>query len=64
MDNIPEKFIGKYLRLAKQFGEDGNPCYSRSIGCVYVDPVSNAVAAMGYNGPPRGSKHCTDPEFL
>ena len=58
------KFIKKYMRLAKLVGEDQNPCYSRSIGVILVDPVENRVLATGYNGPPRGTPHCDDEDYL
>lgn len=61
---VSEKFIKKYMRLAKQFGEDLNPCYSRKIGVIIVDPVINKIVATGYNGPPRGTPHCDSAEHL
>lgn len=59
-----EKFIRKYMRLAKQVGEDNNPCHSRKIGVVIVDPVANKILGTGYNGPPRDTPHCDDREYL
>jgi dCMP deaminase len=59
-----EKFIGKYMRLAKQLGEDQNPCYSRQIGVIIVDPIANKIVGTGYNGPPRGVPHCDSAEHL
>lgn len=32
-------------------------CRRRQVGCVLVN-VKNHVIATGYNGPPRGFKHC------
>ncbi len=61
---MKEKFIKKFMRMAKLVGEDQNPCLSRSIGVVVVDPKSNKVLATGYNGPPRDTPHCDDPEYL
>ncbi len=61
---ISEKFVKKYMRLAKQFGEDSNPCYSRKIGVIIVDPTINKIVATGYNGPPRGTPHCDSEEHL
>lgn len=52
------------MRMAKLVGEDQNPCLSRSIGVVVVDPKSCKVLATGYNGPPRDTPHCDDPEYL
>lgn len=59
-----DKFVGKYMRLAKQIGEDKNPCHSRKIGVVVVDPVSNKILGTGYNGPPKGTPHTTTREYL
>jgi dCMP deaminase len=52
------KFISKYMKLAKLLGEDQNPCYSRKIGVIIVDPKINKIVGTGYNGPPRGTPHC------
>jgi len=35
-----------------------SPCLSRQIGAILVRDQS--IVATGYNGPPRGFKHCTD----
>jgi dCMP deaminase len=59
-----DKFIKKYMRMAKFVAEDQNPCYSRNIGVVLVDPVANRVIGTGYNGPPKGVPHTDDPEYL
>ena len=61
---ISQKFVKKYMRLAKQFGEDLNPCYSRKIGVIIVDVNINKIVATGYNGPPRGTPHCDSKEHL
>jgi dCMP deaminase len=61
---LSEKFIKKYMRLAKQFGEDNNPCYSRKIGVIIVDSTINKIVATGYNGPPRGTPHCDSKDHL
>jgi deoxycytidylate deaminase len=61
---MKDKFLKKYMRLAKLIGEDQNPCLSRSIGVVIVDPVKNRVLGAGYNGPPRDTPHPDDPEYL
>ena len=54
----------KYMRLAKQVGEDNNPCYSRHIGVVIVNPARHRIMGTGYNGPPRDTPHCDDPNYL
>ena len=61
---LSEKFIKKYLRMAKQVGEDSNPCLSRSIGVVVVNLEQNRVVSVGYNGPPKGTPHPDDPSYL
>lgn len=61
---LSEKFIRKYLRLAKQFGEDTNPCYARQIGAVIVHPEENRILSTGYNGPPKGTPHADSLEYL
>ncbi len=61
---IKEHHAKKYMRLAKQVGEDNNPCYSRHIGVVIVNPVQHKIVGSGYNGPPRNVPHCDDPEYL
>jgi len=61
---MKDKHIRKYMRLAKQIGEDQNPCYSRHIGIVIVDPTARRILGTGYNGPPRGTPHTTEPGYL
>lgn len=61
---MKEKHIKKYMRLAKQVGEDSNPCYSRKIGVVIVDSLGKKIKGTGYNGPPRNTPHCDDPRYL
>lgn len=61
---ISNKFVNKYMKLAKVFGEDSNPCYSRKIGVIIVDPTINKIVATGYNGPPRGTPHCDSKDHL
>lgn len=61
---MKDKFINKYMRLAKLMGEDQNPCYSRQIGCIIVDPETNSISGTGYNGPPPETPHCDSEEYL
>jgi dCMP deaminase len=61
---VSDKFIKKYLRLAKFIAEDQNPCYSRHVGAVIVDPTINKVVGTGYNGPPKSVPHCDSAEHL
>lgn len=64
MTQIKEHHVKKYMRLAKQVGEDNNPCYSRHIGVVIVNPAHHRIVGTGYNGPPRDTPHCDDAEYL
>lgn len=52
------------MRLAKQVGEDSNPCYSRKIGVLIVDPETNTIKGTGYNGPPSGTPHTDSYDYL
>lgn len=61
---LTPKFIKKYMRLAAHIGQDQNPCYSRQIGVVIVDPVLNRIVGTGYNGPPPGTPHTDTEEYL
>lgn len=61
---MKEKFVKKYMRIAKLIGEDQNPCHSRQIGAVIVDPQSNRILGTGYNGPAPGTPHPTSEAFL
>ena len=58
------KFIKKFMLLAKTVAEDNQICYSRQIGVVIVDPRTNGVVSIGYNGPPQGTPHTDDPGYL
>ena len=61
---MKDKFIRKYMGLAKVIAEDQNPCLSRRVGVVVVDSITNGIVGAGYNGPPENTPHCTDVEFL
>ena len=52
------------MRLAKVMADDQNPCLSRKVGVVVVDPSTNGIVGAGYNGPPENTPHCTSVEFL
>jgi deoxycytidylate deaminase len=54
----------KWLRLAKAVKEIENPCYSRQIGVVIVDPDANSLVSSGHNGPPQGCPPNDDPDYL
>ena len=64
---LSEKFVKKYMRMAKQVGEDQNPCYSRQLGVVLVKVYPDGdsrVVATGYNGPPKHTPHCDSRDYL
>ena len=61
---INEKYCKKYMRLAKHIAEDENPCLSRHIGVVIVDPVINRIKGTGFNGPPEKTPHPDEPDYL
>jgi dCMP deaminase len=61
---LSDKFVKKYLRMARFVAEDQNPCYSRHVGAVIVDPVINKIVGTGYNGPPKNVPHCDSKEHL
>ena len=61
---MKDKFIRKYMSLAKVMANDQNPCLSRKVGVVVVDPSTNGIVGAGYNGPPENTPHCNDIEFL
>lgn len=61
---LSEKFIKKYMGMAKFIAEDQPVCYSRHIGGVLVDPIRNIPLSTGYNGPPKNTPHCDSEEYL
>lgn len=54
----------KWLRLAKAVKEVENPCYSRQIGVVIIDPDTNSLVSSGHNGPPEGCPRNDDADYL
>ncbi len=54
----------KWLRLAKAVKEVENPCYSRQIGVVIIDPDTNSLISSGHNGPPQGCPANDDSDYL
>lgn len=51
-----------FLDLAKATSQRST-CPSRKVGSVIINPETNQVISMGYNGSPRGTAHC-GPECL
>lgn len=54
---MSEKFIKKFMRLAKFIANDTNHCYSRKVGAVITD-TDGIILGTGYNSPPRQTPHC------
>lgn len=61
---MKDKFVKKFMRMARFVGEDQPVCYSRQIGSVIVDPENSVVLSTGYNGPPRNTPHTDSREYL
>lgn len=62
-DERTAKFVKKMMKLARSIGEDNTSCYSRKYGSVITDQQYRVVG-IGYNGPPRGTPHCDEAEYL
>ena len=56
--------LKKWMRSAQFAKDNENPCLSRSIGVVIVDPRRDAVVSVGHNGPPENLPACDDPDYL
>lgn len=54
----------KWMRLAKAVKEIENPCHSRAIGAILVDPDADALISSGHNGPPSGCLSNDNPDYL
>lgn len=48
-----------YLRIAEVVAERGT-CPKAKVGAVLVDPDSNRIISMGYNGSAKGAPHCNE----
>lgn len=62
-DAFSEKWVRKYMKLAKCLAEDNDACYSRKIGVILVSE-NNRVISLGYNGSIEKSPHNDDPVYL
>lgn len=47
-----------YLKMAQALAERST-CLDKRVGCVIINK-KNEIIATGYNGAPRGHRHCTD----
>lgn len=63
---LSSKFIRKYMRLARQIGEDNDACYSRQIGTVIVkvSEKTSRIVGTGYNGPAPCTPHTDSHSYL
>lgn len=63
---ISDRWIIKYMRIAKEIGTFDNPCPSRQIGAVIVAFEGNTsrIVGTGYNGPPPKTPHTTSEKYL
>lgn len=64
---IKQRFVRKYMHLAKLIGEDDNNCYARQIGTVIVKfnpDGSSRILSTGYNSPPKNLPHCNQYSYL
>jgi dCMP deaminase len=48
-----------FFAIAKAVAQRST-CPSRKVGAVVVDPKAKTFVCSGYNGAPRGTKHCGD----
>jgi deoxycytidylate deaminase len=62
-NQVPMKFVDKYMHIARSVADDNDACYSRQIGVVIADR-NNRIVSLGYNGPPQGTPHCDDYQYL
>lgn len=60
---LGEKWITKYLKLAKTLADDNAACHSRKIGVILVSE-HNRIISAGYNGAASGVPHPDSEEYL
>lgn len=53
-----------WMRFSKLVEDSENPCYSRKIGVVIVDPETGDLVSTGHNGPPEGCSPTDFPYYL
>lgn len=58
-----DKWIVKYMKLAKTLADDNNACYSRHIGVVIISD-DNTPIGFGYNGSIAGAPHTDTDVYL
>ncbi len=58
-----DKWIVKYMKLAKTLADDNHACYSRQIGVVLISD-DNTPIGFGYNGSISGAPHTDEEIYL
>lgn len=61
VENFGMKRLSKdetFLRMAEELAQQST-CLDKQVGCVITNKY-NLIIGTGYNGAPRGYKHCTD----
>jgi deoxycytidylate deaminase len=61
---LSEAYIKYYMNICQCVAEKKISCYSRAVGCVIVNPVTNSIINTGKNGPPSGEPHCDSFDYL
>lgn len=56
--------VKHWMKVAGLIEDSENPCYSRKIGVVIVNPITDTLVSVGHNGPPHGSPPCDDEIYL
>jgi deoxycytidylate deaminase len=56
--------LKKFMAIAKGVMNSENPCPSRAIGTIIVDPETLSVVSTGHNGPPGDLPRCDDRDYL
>ena len=56
--------VKKFMKIAKGVKEAEDPCLSRAIGTIIVDPETESVVSTGHNGPPLGLSLYDDRDYL
>jgi deoxycytidylate deaminase len=60
---MKEKFVRKYMKMAKVLADENDACYSRKIGVIIVS-ADNRIISAGYNGSATGCFNNDSPHWL
>jgi deoxycytidylate deaminase len=61
--NVVDKWISKYMKMAKALADDNRACYSRKIGVILMSD-DNVPIGFGYNGSISKAPHNDDARYL